>query len=58
MERTGGARRRRRSGLGLIGRAGVVLAALLAQATPAGAQEESSRIRLGHFSPDTPEMDV
>lgn len=63
MDRTGGARRGRRSGLGLIGGvlgvvAGVVVAATLTQATAAGAQEPSSRIRLGHFSPDTPEMDV
>lgn len=59
MDRTGGAHRRRRSGLGLIGGViAVVVAAVLSPASPAGAQEPSSRIRLGHFSPDTPEMDV
>ena len=41
MARTGGARRGRRSGLGLMALVGVVLAAMLTQATPAGAQDPS-----------------
>jgi len=34
------------------------LAAVLTVVTPAGAQEANAHIRLAHFSPDTPEMDV
>jgi hypothetical protein len=60
--RTGGAERRRSGRFGrrsaLAGLVGIGLIAALVQAAPAGAQEPSSRIRLGHFSPDTPEMDV
>lgn len=38
--------------------AAVALAAVLGTSLPAGAQAETAHIRLAHFSPDTPEMDV
>ncbi|MGH9210511.1 MAG: DUF4397 domain-containing protein [Acidimicrobiales bacterium] len=54
----GAARRRRRRRAVLLSIAALLAVTVSAGTVPAAAQAETSHIRLAHFSPDTPEMDV
>jgi hypothetical protein len=55
-QRSGSRRRPRLLVVALVGAA--LLIAVGGFGSPAGARAEGAKIRLGHFSPDTPEMDV